>query len=300
MLTYREITLQDRENFLNFFEKGYYDNSEFSFANLYIWRHSYFMQFCIKDDVLYIMGRYKKNLPFLMPPILMDPKASHRIPMEIVLDDFSARGFPFLVKGVTEEMKTKIENDCPGMFHFEEDPDNFDYVYNSSDLINLPGRKYHKKRNHISQFVRKYDFEYESMGEEHIEECKIASIYWFSQRSTGVEDDLEDEKIAVMEALQNMKALNLKGGLIRVEGRIQAFSLGERLNRDTAVIHIEKANPDIPGLYAMINQKFAEDAWSDMTYINREEDMGLPGLRKSKRSYYPVRMVKKYNVTLKE
>lgn len=103
---------------------------------------------------------------------------------------------------------------------------------------------------------------------------------------------------AIEEALKNFIALEMQGGVILIEGEVEAFTLGELLNKDTAVVHIEKANPEIRGLYALINQQFCEQAWGKVPFINREQDLGEPGLRTAKLSYNPIRLVEKYRIRL--
>ena len=193
-------------------------------------------------------------------------------------------------------MRMLIEQAMPGFFRYERDPNNDDYVYSTYDLINLEGKKYHQKRNHINRFLKNYEYTYESIDDSNIEECIAAEIEWLK----GKEPDrsLQDEKIAIMEALNNFDQLGLKGGALRIDGKIQAFSIGDLLNPEMVVIHFEKANTEYHGSYAMINQQFAANCWKDIPYINREEDMGIPGLRKAKRSYHPIKMVEKYTAYL--
>ena len=120
-------------------------------------------------------------------------------------------------------------------------------------------------------------------------------------RSEDLQNDpfIGYERAAIHEVFDNYEAFQLKGGVIRIDGRVVAFTFGEALNTDTAVIHVEKADPNVRGAYPAINQGFVEHAWSNMTYINREEDMGLPGLRKAKESYKPEKMIEKFNATVK-
>ncbi|MBW1764419.1 MAG: DUF2156 domain-containing protein, partial [Deltaproteobacteria bacterium] len=108
---------------------------------------------------------------------------------------------------------------------------------------------------------------------------------------------LSSEDIAIHEAMIHFDTLDYKGCVIKINSRIEAFSIGEQLNSNTAVVHIEKANPDIPGLYVAVNQFFCQDAWAEVEYINREQDLGIEGLRKVKESYYPDHMVNKYIVS---
>ena len=179
------------------------------------------------------------------------------------------------------------------------DRDNSDYVYLTRDLIQLSGNKYHRKKNHLNQFTKKHVFEYRELTVELVECFLEMQEGWCQLRECTEKPDLLAEDYAIREALTRFEELEYQGGAILMNSRVQAFSLGEPLNGDTAVIHVEKANPDIPGLYAAINQLFCSNAWSHLTYVNREQDMGLEGLRKAKESYYPHHMVNKYTLVPK-
>ncbi len=135
------------------------------------------------------------------------------------------------------------------------------------------------------------------MTEEIVPYCIASAVEWYDRR-TDNHLGLEYEKFAILEALGNFKYLGFQGGVIELYGKIEAFTCGEVLNEDTAVIHMEKGNTEIRGLYQMINREFCRHAWPHMTYINREEDMGIEGLRRAKKSYNPVKLINKYEVTL--
>jgi hypothetical protein len=183
----------------------------------------------------------------------------------------------------------------------EEDRDFFDYVYLASDLIELRGKKFDGKRNHIKKFLRQYDHEYIKLTPEHIDDC-LRIMY-----DRCVENDCDClrghdyacDRMPSAELLAHYGELDCTGAIIRVDGRFEAFTVGEALNRDTAVIYIEKANTAFTGIYTYINQQFCEREWADMAYINREEDEGVPGLRKAKLSYHPARLIEKYTITCK-
>ncbi len=179
-----------------------------------------------------------------------------------------------------------------------EDRDNFDYIYLTNELIELKGKKFDGKRNHINAFLKTHEFLYEDMTPAHTQECAALNELWCAEKKKETElfPNIECEAEVVKEALNNFEFLGVTGGIIKVNGKIEAFSIGQKLNADTAVIHIEKANPSIRGLAQLINREFARNAWADTTYINREQDMGHPGLRKAKSSYHPVKMEKKYNI----
>jgi hypothetical protein len=211
--------------------------------------------------------------------------------------DFLSR---YLEKATDQVMTCRAGKDFvdrhvdPEQYKIIEDPDNSDYVYLTEDLINLPGNKYHGKKNHISRFMKDYDSEYRDLDLDLVHCCLNLQENWCEVKDCGESPALMAEDMAVYEALKNYEELDYKGGVILIDSKVEAFSLGEMLNPDTAVIHIEKANPGIPGLYAVINQLFAKGAWSLAKYINREQDLGLEGLRKAKKSYYPHHMVEKF------
>ena len=176
--------------------------------------------------------------------------------------------------------------------------DHFDYVYRSADLIELQGAKYQAKRNHIHQLRRSHAFTYEVLQARHLSACLDLAANWCALKSCAEDLSLQGEWEAVKASLINFQDLNLQGGVIEIDGRVEAFTLGELLNKETAVVHIEKANPLLQGLYAVINQEFCRHSWSQVPFINREQDLGLPGLRLAKMSYHPHHLVEKFRIQL--
>jgi len=296
-ITFKQIELEDKHIFDIYLSLNKHENSEFTFTNFFIWRHSDQLKYTVIDDHLCVLGLYQYKVPIIFPP-LGDYKAGFDTALLKVIDYCKKNGLPIIIKAITEETKQVMEEALPGMFHFNPDRDNYDYVYLSEDLIHLKGRKFQKKRNHINKFISLYEYSYEPISESNIEECIVTEMKWVASRQKTI--GINEEKSSVIEAFKNFDALNIVGGALRVEGKIEAFSVGELLNPDMAVIHIEKANIEYQGIYAMINQQFAAHCWNNVTYINREEDMGLPGLRKAKLSYNPVKMIKKYTGILAE
>lgn len=191
-----------------------------------------------------------------------------------------------------------LEAACPGMFRFEEKRDDFDYIYETESLLNLQGKKYHSKRNFISRFTNNYEYEYITLDEENVRKCREVVEEWFTTHP-GHTSPIFDERQAIRALMDNFDALDLRGGALRVNGSICAFSIGEMIEPDTAHIIIEKADTSYEGAYAVINRDFLQRAWAETTYVNREEDMGLPGLRRAKMSYRPVRFNEVYNAYLK-
>ena len=191
----------------------------------------------------------------------------------------------------------EFKNGFGEKFVFIEDRDSFDYIYLRENLVNLPGRKYHSKRNHISAFSRKYDWHYETLTDENIDKFRECAIRWYQSRDDA-NNTLEIERKGIELLFDHYKELNIIGGGIVVDNNIVAFSLGSEINPEMFDVCIEKALPEYAEAYAVINREFAKNL--DYTYINREDDMGIEGLRKAKLSYHPEFFVKKYYCYPKE
>ena len=186
---------------------------------------------------------------------------------------------------------------CPSCYRYERDRDNFEYIYKTSDLIDLPGKSLRQKKNHVNAFRRDYvGYEYVDLGPEHKEECLAVADEWLDEHQTT--EDMAAERVGIERVFDNWEALGVKGGAIRIYGKIIAFSIGEYIHPKLAVIHFEKANPNVRGSFQIINQEFVSHAWADTEFINREEDMGIDGLRQAKESYHPDHFAEKYDVYL--
>ncbi len=209
------------------------------------------------------------------------------------------QGKPFEFHGIYEATMERFKTYLPELTEYLDDRDNWDYVYLREKLATLSGRKYHSKKNHVNAFKKENpDYAYEPITAANKDECIAFAEVWCEHREEE-DPSIKCEMCAIKEALDNMEPLGIKGGLIRLKGKVEAFSFGELLNKDTAVVHVEKANPEIRGLYSIINMEFAANVFPQVTYLNREEDMGKDGLRKAKESYNPEFMVHKYNTIIK-
>jgi len=288
---FKSITLEDKQIIDSYFSAKHYENSEYSFTNLFMWAPHYYFKYAIIKDHLCIIGSYRNQYPFAFNP-WSKGEADYESIIPKLAEIMAGSGNPLVLKYISEDIKNEIDKAMPGRFIFREDRNNFDYIYLTKDLINLEGNKYHQKRNHINKFINSYEYEYEEINDKNIDDCIRLEMEWHAQRSSM--EKLPEEHDAIKLVLSNYKSLDLKGAALRINGKIQAFTVGGLLNPNMAVIHIEKANIEYNGIYAMINQQFAANAWSNVKYINREEDMGIPGLRKSKLSYHPYKMGKKY------
>jgi hypothetical protein len=248
---------------------------------------------------MYLLLDLPNYRPFMLAPFLLDYDASYKEPLRRIHDYMNEHCGGFFIKGATGRVKERIEADCPGNFMLVADRDNFEYVYLTSDLCSLEGKKFHAKRNHINRLLQEHEVEYRAYRPEDYEACTSLHRQWIEDKG-GVTQGYCDEFTVTQAALSNLERLNLKCGMLFVDGKLTAFSIGEGFKDDMAIIHIEKADPDVQGAYPMINREFARAEWSGYQYINREEDMGIEGLRKAKLSYSPVFLIEKYTCVRNE
>jgi hypothetical protein len=190
--------------------------------------------------------------------------------------------------------------EASGVMTALEDRDNADYVYSSDELIKLSGRKFDGKRNHLKRFLKGYEFELLPVSGPMMPEVKDFQQKWCEARLCSDDLSLMNENKALHEVLDSWENLSMTGAVIKIKGRIQAFTAASRLNADTAVVLFEKANPEFDGIYQAINKMFCENYLKDYKWINREQDGGEEGLRKAKLSYNPAKLEMKYTIRLKE
>ena len=297
-LQFRDINIDDGKLFDKYKKNWCIENAEMTFEHLYIWGAHSFVQIAEENGCLYIKLRYPHEPSLIMPPIPIDSSVDYHAAVMRAKDYFESKGHPAIFYSVCEPFKEMFEKYCPE-FELTEHREAWDYVYNAEDLITLKGKKYHSKRNFINRLKLNYpDFQYRAITEDDFDLCMEVYDKWHSEH-LGKDIDQYDERESVVRALQNLNKLNLKGGAIFIDGQMKAFTVGGFVNDYMGHIHIEKAVDGIDGLYPAINQLFATENYKDMLFINREEDMGLEGLRKAKESYYPVKMTKKYTAVLK-
>ncbi len=294
-MDFKRLSLEDKPIICEFLKLDPPLASEFTFTNLFMWRCRYKPIWKRINDLLVILLRNDAGEYFGTPPIGMGNKEDALRTIFDDLEKFSVAGY------VAKAEKRFIEQWIdPGAYNVSEDIDNSDYVYLSKNLIELPGNRYHKKRNHINKFTRNFEFEYKNLDVNSVDCFLNLQEDWCEMRKCIEDPELLQEDKAIYEALINYEELDFRGGGILIDNKVEAFALGERLNDETAVIHIEKANPEINGLYAAINQLFCANNFTDFKYINREQDLGISGLRQAKQSYYPHHMIEKFVITRKQ
>jgi hypothetical protein len=214
--------------------------------------------------------------------------------IELLETDAKKNGRELCMLGVTPEAKIRLEEAMPGSFIYLSDRDYFDYIYLREDLATLRGKKYQAKRNHVNNFVKTYPYKYIEITPELVPECLQLESKWFKANSGGDdEQELNDERRSMIYALNHCEELGLRGGAICVNHQIVAFSFGAPITYNTFGVHVEKADVNYEGSYAIINKEFAAHLPEKYIYVNREEDLGIEGLRKAKLSYQPTILLEK-------
>ena len=293
---YTPLKLEHKDILDKYFEANTYGISDLTFAMLFVWRKSYQARISVWKDCLSIVIEHPEiGLYSLVPLVTPGTPVKNDINGYIsdVFNYFSKFDKKYHLCAVPEILVPSIKAD---EFNVREDPGNFDYVYLAEDLIGLRGKKFDGKRNKIKKCLAKYDCKYTAFSKELVPQAMKMLEEWCRIRKKCHEKALIYEMEAIKECLANYEDLKVKGGVIFIDNKIEALAFSDRLSPDTAVINFEKANPLIDGLYQVINQWHCKFGINEYKYVNREQDMNDPGLRKAKQSYHPVHMAKKYAV----
>ena len=285
MSEFRKATVKDKKQIDEILNKCSCPSLEYNFTTLFLWQDIFGMEFKIEDDVLFIRcGGDVKSYLF--------PCGTGNI--NNAVKEILKEKVRFY--SLSEENKKYLEENAQGRFEFTERRNDGDYVYLRESLATLTGKKLSAKRNHINRFITENpDWTYEKITDYNIDEVSRMHDEWCRLVDDGSKKGLSEESEAVKKALKYYKELELSGGLIRTGGKVVAFSLGDKLNDKTFLVHIEKAFAHITGAYQIINREFVLHNCMDYEFVNREDDTGDESLRKAKLSYKPYEIVKKYS-----
>lgn len=297
-IDFSQFTLQDKALYEEYLSGDTERGCEFSFANLYLWGRQ---SFALLHGHVVLFSQFDRRSIYLYPVGNGDKKAV----LDAIIADAKERGIACRISALGESAKKTLEQLYPNQFCFHCDEGSWDYVYDINDLADLGGKKYHGKRNHLNRFkdiVPHYTVE--PIDEHNLPRVKEMAKNWYQTRlKENPDGDYHMEAAALEKAFRDYRALGMEG-LVLLDGEeVLAFTMASRLSEDTFDVHFEKARADIPGAYTAINCEFANyirDKYPSVRYLDREEDMGLEGLRKAKLSYYPHHMVKKYWAHLME
>ena len=298
-LEFHKPQLEDKAKFNKAMRVNGDINSESAFGTSYVWSDVYDLKICIKDDLVFkMLADGSKGYEF--PKGTKDTTVLKEAVDCLIEDHAKRKGGIFKFSELLEYEVSILEEMYPNKFSYVSNRNEFEYIYDISDLANLTGKKYHSKRNHISKFTKLYDWEYCSVSNSNLNECLEFFEKWFGVNNPGEKMENINEYIAIKKTISNYESLEFIGGMIKIEGNIIACTIGERINHSTLLVHFEKALSEFEGAYSVINNEFCKKCEQDYKLVNREEDLGIPGLRKSKLSYKPKILLKKYNAKLED
>ncbi|MDR1204683.1 MAG: phosphatidylglycerol lysyltransferase domain-containing protein [Peptococcaceae bacterium] len=291
MIEFKNPGLPDREWVLDLLRSSDYQGCEYTFGNLFIWGGVFGTKIARYKDFYLIKNRAAEAQPTYSYPA---GRGDFREALELLAEDAREAGYRFVLSGLTENKLAVIGDWAPDGFEVKPVRGFWDYIYRVSDLIELKGSKFQPKRNHINRFIRENDWSYEALTLGNLQECRDMNDHWEEENMKRDPSGLSHEKTAIQKAFDYFEALGLEGGVLRSNGKVVAYTMGERLNSNTFCTHIEKADRELHGAYSMMNHEFAVNHLSGYTYVNREEDMDNPGLRRSKLSYHPEIILEKH------
>lgn len=300
MIDFKEVSLEDRQWAEPLLYAAGTRGCEMTFVVLYAWQKAYGIRIARMGDFVLgqMCGPHGTNYLYPVGSGALQPV------IEALRADAYERGVPFRLICVTPEMIDVLESLFPGRFAYQADRDSYDYVYGVDKLADLAGKKMQAKRNHINRFVENHpDWEAVPVTPDNLAECQAIERQWQAaaaaetERSSEEEHDQKDEDVALYTAMRDFVPLGLEGILIRAGGQPVAFALGRRVSEESYNVHFEKADASIQGSYAIVNREYARwirETYPAVRWINREDDMGVEGLRKAKESYHPDFLIEKH------
>lgn len=292
MLEFKPIKIEDVE----VLKKRLFSPARFScetnIVNLLVWQEVYDNMYAIEGDMLFIKSGGVERETYRLPFGDNIEKGMQ------LLREHTGKYYPPLWVQQGDRF-SDFNRHFGEAYELIPERDAFDYIYLQEDLANLSGKKYHSKRNHISAFSKQYSWEFKKITRDNISDILECAEVWYKQNSERFDKYMQCEKNGIKLILDNMDLLDVRGGAIYIDGKVVAFTLGSPINRDIFDIHIEKALPQYAAAYTVINNEFAKTL-TEYKYINREDDLGLEGLRKAKLSYKPNILLKKYSAVSKK
>lgn len=284
-MQFKRVEITDREKILSYCTLKNTTGAHHSFTNMIIWGESYSVEFAEVDRCLCLRGKHKRNNWYYFFPIGDGDRGGA---LKKIVDYARATEEKCVFAHLTPEEARALQGGFPNMFEITENRNAAEYVYQTQKLISLSGKQLHGKRNHLNSFLRRYPFLYEPINEQN-----IAAAKHFALDSLEGREDAQEEEISIIKLFGNFFTLGLSGAVLWVEDKIAAVTAGEMLMENMAVVHLEKADTLYDGSYAAINNLFLKHRFSEVEYVNREEDMGIEGLRRAKLSYKPAFMIPK-------
>ena len=297
---YQVIDLSQKKMMKSYFDLVDYKACEYSFMTLYMWQHIYNTHVMEKDDTMYVFGHDDKRYFSIVPVSKKKRWERDLIELEKIFQK-CFNSAKIVMRAVPEEYAKFIEEEHPDRFNIYKERDAFDYVYDADKLRTLSGRKLHAKKNHFNSFLKEYEgrYQYKRLTEKSQFNDALDVMKRWAENKT-IDDTIEVESEMVEKIFKNYEQhKDTKIGGIYIDGRLEAFTFADMLKEDMVCVHIEKANPEIRGLYPAINKIFLCEEYPDVKFVNREDDLGLENLRKAKMSYNPIELIEKYTLVEK-
>lgn len=291
MIDFKPFEEIEREEYEKYLFAETQQCCELSYANLRMWgKH----KAAIVSDQMLVFSEYGQKRLYHFPLGKGDKSEA----VSAILQDASERKIPCCINSITTDNALLLKELFPDTFEICFNRSSFDYVYETERLAELKGRKYHRKRNHYTKFCKNLpDFSVEPVSAENLDRTMAFVEQWYADRmQESPEKEYRSEQDAIQKCFASYEQFGMEGLILCHNGSILAFTMGSRLSPDTFDVHFEKARWDVEGAYTVINCEFARYIRAkhpDVLYLNREEDMGLEGLRKAKESYFPHHMVEK-------
>lgn len=286
---FQPLTLTKQNTYRQLLHKTPQKASDYSFVNLWAWQQEYGLQWAFEYGLAWI----RQTRPYSAYWAPVGPWQDINWQQIFLQNQFEDQ--PFI--RVPQYLVQLWQNQLAGKIDFQKTPDQWDYIYSVQELINLSGNRFHKKKNLLKQFCKKYSFNYLPLNNEQIEKALALQTEWCLWRDCEESSTLQAENKAILKAFHDFSLLqDIQGAGLEIEGKMVAFTIAEPLDETSIVIHFEKACPHYKGIYQAINQLFLKNSAGLYTYVNREQDLGDPGLRKAKKSYNPCQYLQKFLV----
>ena len=297
IIPFRPVTAADADVLRSFTMESKCMNCDMNVANICAWQFLYHTEFAVVEGFLLLRFVTDGHVTYMKPI----GKGDLQHVLQLLAEDARSLGDSLRVACVCPCAQALMEESAPGAFAFESQRERADYIYLREKLVTLSGKKLQPKRNHISKFKRLYpNYEYRPLTADLVPQCLQLAEAWCSGADCREQRAALAEQRMMAYALNHMEALHITGGTLFVEGQMVAFTFGAPINGEAFDVCVEKADTSYEGAYTMINHEFVSRLPEQYTYINREEDLGDPGLRQVKRAYNPVMMIQRYEMQAKQ
>ncbi|MFA9424025.1 MAG: DUF2156 domain-containing protein [Sedimentibacter sp.] len=299
IISFKCLTIDDKELVENYVDKNKLESYEYLFSSLYMWRKLDNVKYSVINNALVIEKNEEGKGTFYAQPLGYNKENLVDIVDKLIDRNTNYTDRDYLFGDVDEKFIEDLKKHTDLKFVAKEDVDDSEYVYNTNDLIELKGKKYHGKKNHVNSFEKSYSYTIHKIDNEKvINDCLSLLYKWHEEVAVTVDKEMLMEIGAIKDLFKELHLFDLKSIAIYVADELVGFAVGEMVTEKMAVIHVERGEISYKGVYAFLNKKFLTESFANTEFVNRQEDTGNEGLRKAKQSYHPAKMVKKYLVKL--